>query len=86
MSAVARIPEMLSKKDVSLLLQVSVKTVERHIASGVLLVHRIGRRVLISADDYRAFVLQQRQWSAVNPATTAPALSAKAASCRIQSK
>lgn len=84
--ALSRIPEMLSKTDVADLLKVSVKTVERRIATGELQVHRIGNRIRISADDYRTFVAGQRQWTAENQTGVQKALSHRAAERRAQAK
>ena len=47
---------MMTKAEVSQRLQVSIKTIERWMASGELPVHRFGKSVRISADDYRVFV------------------------------
>lgn len=52
---------MLTKDDVAERLRLSVKSIERFIASGALPVHRIGKCVRISADDYRAFVANHRK-------------------------
>ncbi|RYG86767.1 MAG: DNA-binding protein [Alphaproteobacteria bacterium] len=61
MSAPPKPAEMLTKVEVSRRLQMSIKTIERWIASGDLSIHRFGTSVRISADDYRAFVHKSRK-------------------------
>ena len=60
--------EMLTKVEVSQRLQVSIKTIERWMASGDLPAHRFGKSVRISAADYRAFVEKTRKWSVIHTA------------------
>ncbi|WP_371929779.1 MULTISPECIES: helix-turn-helix domain-containing protein [Brevundimonas] len=50
----------MTKAEVSQRLQVSIKTIERWMASGELPVHRFGKSVRISAADYRVFVERGR--------------------------
>ncbi|MBX9803963.1 MAG: helix-turn-helix domain-containing protein [Caulobacteraceae bacterium] len=57
---------MLTKLEVAQRLQVSIKTVERWMASGDFPVHRFGKSVRISVPDYRAFVDRTRKWSVIH--------------------
>lgn len=68
MSAPAKPAEMLTKAEVSQRLQVSIKTIERWMASGELPAHRFGKSVRISAADYRAFVEKNRKWGVIRTA------------------
>lgn len=61
MDELSEVPPMVTKHDVAERLRLSVKTIERLIASGALPVHRIGNRVRISSDDYHAFVANHRK-------------------------
>lgn len=70
MSAPAKPAEMMTKAEVAQRLQVSIKTIERWIASGDLPAHRFGKSVRISAADYRAFVEKTRKWSVIHIAQT----------------
>ena len=61
MCAPTNLELMMTKADVSQRLQVSIKTIERWMASGDLPSHRFGKSVRISAADYRAFVEKKRK-------------------------
>lgn len=63
MSAPPKPAEMLTKIEVSQRLQVSIKTIERWMASGDLPVHRFGKSVRILTADFRAFVGKARKWN-----------------------
>lgn len=54
-------PQFFTPREVADALGVSVKTVRRRIADGTLHVHRIGRQLRVSEDDYRAYVALQRR-------------------------
>ena len=58
-AAVAR-SRMLSVDAVAERLDLSTKTVRRMIERGDLLIHRIGRRVLVAEDDLDAFLRRHR--------------------------
>ncbi len=66
MSAFPEPAEMLTKVEVAQRLQVSIKTIERWMASGDLPVHRFGKSVRISTADFRAFVDKTRKWSVIH--------------------
>lgn len=68
MSVLPKPAEMLTKVEVSQRLQVSIKTIERWMASGELPAHRFGKSVRISPADYRAFVDKHRKWSVIHTA------------------
>ncbi|RYE07040.1 MAG: DNA-binding protein [Hyphomicrobiales bacterium] len=66
MSAFPKPTEMLTKAEVAQRLQVSIKTIERWMASGDLPVHRFGKSVRISTADFRAFLDKRRKWSVIH--------------------
>lgn len=66
MSAFPKPAEMLTKVEVAQRLQVSIKTIERWMASGDLPVHRFGKSVRISTADFRSLVDNTRKWSVIH--------------------
>jgi excisionase family DNA binding protein len=56
----APVSKFYSVDDVADALGVHPKTVRRRIAAGELRVHRIGRQLRISAEDFRAYVAMRR--------------------------
>lgn len=66
MSAFPKPTEMLTKAEVAQRLQVSIKTIERWMASGDLPVHRFGKSVRISTADFGAFLDKRRKWSVIH--------------------
>jgi len=59
-----RLPRLYSVRQVAELLGISTKTVRRRIRDRELMVHRVGRQIRISEDDYRSYVAGRRQWLA----------------------
>ncbi len=55
--------QFYSIKEAADALGVHPKTVRRRIADGELQVHRIGRQLRISGDDFRAYIALRRGWS-----------------------
>jgi excisionase family DNA binding protein len=56
----ASVSKFYSVDDVADALGVHPKTVRRRITAGELRVHRIGRQIRISAEDFRAYVALRR--------------------------
>ena len=52
---------LYTRQEVSSFLNLSLRTVDRHIAAGKLRVHKLGRTVRISEDDLRAFLALSRE-------------------------
>lgn len=53
-------PQFYTVEEVAEALGISARTVRRRVAEGALHVHRIGRSLRISADDFRAFLALRR--------------------------